>query len=126
MDTIANMLTTILNAQATGKQRIALPYSRFKESLAKLLKEQGWIASVRVQEGPTHKLIVTLAYDEDGKPRLSGARRLSKPGLRRYAKSSDIPFADQGVIVISTPQGLMDGAKAREHSVGGELICHIW
>ena len=128
MDTIANMLTTIINAQRVGKQRVALPYSRFKESLAELLKTKGLVGSVRVQDGPRPKLVVSLAYDDGGNARIQGAKRLSTPGRRVYVQHRDIPrsVSASGAVIISTPQGLMDDAAARKNGVGGELVCEIW
>lgn len=128
MDTIANMLTTIINAQRVGKQRVALPYSKFKESLAQLLQSKGLVAAVRVQEGPRSKLVVTLAYQDETIPRISGVKRLSTPGRRLYAQQQDIPrpLTEAGSIIISTSQGLMDDATARRNGVGGELVCEIW
>ncbi len=128
MDTIANMLITIVNAQAVGKQRVAVPYSQFKESLAHTLREHGRLAAVRVQEGQRAKLILTLTYDDSGGAAINGVKRLSSPGQRRYASSRQIPypFNGLGTVIISTPQGLMDDKKARQLGVGGELICEIW
>lgn len=128
MDAIANMLTTIINAQRVGKPRVAVPYSRFKEQLAKLLREQGLLAAVRVQEGPRAKLVLTLAYDEAGSARIKGVRRLSTPGQRYYVSSHKIPFSQvqSGMMIVSTPQGLMAGMQARRAGVGGELVCEVW
>lgn len=128
MDTIANMLTTILNAQRARKQRVAVPFSRFAESLAQVMREHGWLGDVRVQEGPRSKLILSLSYDDAGKAKLHGAKRLSRPGQRLYAPSADIPYSYDGVgsIIISTSQGLMDDRHARQKGLGGELICEVW
>ena len=128
MDPIANMLTTIVNGQAVGKNRVAVPYSKFKEQLARLLVEHGQLAASRVQEGPQAKLILTMSYSDAGDAVISGAKRLSKPGQRRYASSRDIPYSldGTGAIILSTPQGLMNDTKARQLGVGGELICEIW
>ena len=128
MDTIANMLTSIVNGQAAGKQRVAVPYSKFKERLAELLVATGKLASARVQEGPRPKLILTLAYNDAGQAAIGGMKRLSTPGRRRYAGSHNIPFSLDGFgsVIVSTPQGLMEGKTARQKGLGGELICEIW
>lgn len=128
MDTIANMLTTIINAQRVGKQRVALPYSKFKESLALVLKNKGLVSAVRVQEGTHAKLVITLAYENAKTPRISGVKRLSTPGRRLYAQRQAIPrpTTETGSIIVSTSQGLMDDAMARQQGVGGELVCEIW
>ncbi len=128
MDTIANMLTTILNAQKVNKKRVAVPYSRFKESLARLLQDKGLIASFRLQEGPLPKLIISLAYNNGGQARIHGLRRISSPGQRIYVPKSDIPYSLDGIgiVIVSTSKGLMDDTRARKEGMGGELICEIW
>ena len=127
MDPIANMLTTILNAQRVGKKRVAVPYSRHKKEILDFLQGKGYIAKVRVQESPRAKLVITLAYDEE-QPRLHGVKRLSKPGQRYYAKYNQIPYtyANIGEIVISTSTGMMTDREARKKKIGGELICAVW
>lgn len=128
MDTIANMLTVIINAQRVGKQRVALDYSRFKESLARLLKDKELVADYRIQESDRPKLIVTLSYDGAGQPRIAGVRRISKPGQRIYVGSAKVPYSHDGMgsVIISTSQGLMDDRNARKLGLGGELVCEIW
>ncbi|MDP3996983.1 MAG: 30S ribosomal protein S8 [Candidatus Andersenbacteria bacterium] len=128
MDTIANMLTSLINAQRAGKQRVAVPYSGIKERLAQILQEKGFLSALRVQSGPKAKLVLTLAYDEKGQARIHGLKRISRPGQRWYVKKSRIPYSMDGMgcIVLSTPQGLMDDHKARKAGLGGEMICEIW
>lgn len=128
MDPIADMLTTLLNAQRVQKKRVALPYSRFKEELLALLQAKKIIGSYRVQESPIAKLVVTLAYDEWQQPHLNGVRRLSKPGGRVYVQKTDIPYSRDGagLVVVSTSQGLMIDKEARKAKLGGEVICEIW
>jgi small subunit ribosomal protein S8 len=128
MDPIANMLTTLSNAQQVGKKRAAIPYSRFKKDLLDLLQNEGMVAKVRVQESPRAKLVVTLAYDEQGQPRFKGVRRLSTPGQRVYVKKGRIPYTYQGfgTVILSTSQGLMIDREARRQGLGGELLCAIW
>lgn len=127
MDPIADMLTTLLNAQRVGKKRVAVPYSTFKKSLLEFLQQKGMIASFRVQDSAIQKLIVTLKY-EDEQPAIHGVRRFSKPGSRYYASSTDIPYTYQGIgfVVVSTSAGLKDEKQARKEKIGGELICAIW
>lgn len=128
VDVMANLLTTLTNAQRVGKKRVALPYSGYKKDFLEFLQKQGVLAAVRVQESPRAKLVVTLAYDETGQPKIGGAKRLSKPGRRLYAKHTEIPYTydGYGFIVVSTPEGLMIDHKARKAGVGGELVCAIW
>lgn len=127
MDTIGNMLTSLVNAQRVGKKHVAIPYSRFNKDLLEFLQKRGVVAKVRMQESPKAKLVVTLAYDS-GQPVIHGTKRISKPGRKMYAKNDAIPYAyqDFGFIVLSTSKGLMDEAQARKEHVGGELICAIW
>ncbi len=129
MDSIANMLTSLMNAQRLGKARVVVPYSRFKEDLARLLQNKGLVATVRVQEEGVRQLVIILAYDkETGESRLQGVRRLSTPGRRRYAKQWEVPYPiqSQGAVVVSTSQGLMDDGQARKSGLGGELVCEVW
>jgi small subunit ribosomal protein S8 len=126
MDTVADMLNGLVNAQQVGKERFAVPHSRFKEQLARLLQEKGIVADVRVQSGPHPKLIITLAYDA-GQPRVRAVKRLSRPGRRLYVKTDEIPWGtkDVSTFIVSTPQGLMDDRGARAAGLGGELICEV-
>lgn len=128
MDPIADMLTSLVNAQRAGKKRVAVPYSKFKKELLDLLVQKGSVAHVRTQESPKAKLVVTLEYDEFGQPAMRGVKRISKPGRRVYARSKKMPFtySQIGFIVVSTPEGLMDELQARREKIGGELICAIW
>ncbi|MBI1833698.1 MAG: 30S ribosomal protein S8 [Candidatus Andersenbacteria bacterium] len=128
MDPIADMLTSLINAQRAQKKRVAVPYSRFKEALLATLQEQGFVSSVRTQDSPAAKLIVSLAYTEDGSPRLNGVKRLSTPGRRRYAGATQMPYnyTGFGKIIVSTSKGLMEADKAKKEKLGGELVCAIW
>ena len=112
MDTVGDMLNTLVNAQRVGKERMAVPHSRFKEQLARLLQEKGIVADVRVQSETKPKLVITLGYD-GGQPRVRQAVRLSKPGRRLYVKHDEIPWGTKGssTFIVSTPQGLMGRAR---------------
>lgn len=126
MDTVADMLNTLVNAQRVGKERIAVPHSRFKEQLVRLLHERGLVAAVRVQEAAKSKLIITLAY-EDGVPKVRQITRLSKPGRRLYVSHGEIPWSSSkyAMYVVSTSEGLFDERDARAKGLGGELICEV-
>lgn len=128
MDTVANILTIIINGQRVQKKRVAVPYSKFAERLLAFMKKNDFIGDVRMQESPKAKLVVSLGYSDSGKPKISGVARLSKPGRRVYAGASHMPYTrqDSGMIVVSTPEGLMDEKRARGKGIGGELICAIW
>lgn len=128
MDTVANILQTIVNGQRAQKKRVAVPYSKFANALLAFLKEQSFIGDVRMQKSPKAKLVVSLSYSDTGKPGIAGVKRISKPGNRTYASSNNMPYThqDMGMIVVSTPEGLMDEKHARGKGIGGELICAIW
>lgn len=127
MDPVADMLTTLVTAQRVGKERVAVPYSRFKEQLAGLLQKKEAVAAARVQEGSRPKLVITLAY-RDGEPKVRRARRLSRPGRRRYVTKEKLPWTsgEPGFYVVSTSAGLMDEVEARRRGLGGELVCEVW
>jgi small subunit ribosomal protein S8 len=127
MDTIGNMLTSLLNAQRVGKPRVAVPYSKAAERLLALLKDRGRLADTRVQEGMPAKIVVTLKY-ENNQPGLSGVRRISKPGGHRYITKEELPYPTrgEGFYVVSTSRGIMDERRARKEGLGGELMCEIW
>lgn len=125
-DVVANMLVALRNAQRVGRERVVVPYSRFKEQLLHFLQTKGIIAAVRVQDGPRSQLIATF-HSRDGEVRLHGTRRLSKPGRRVHVRWDSIPYVARGAgfVIVSTSQGLMDGETARRKHVGGEMICEI-
>lgn len=127
MDTVANLLTTLVNAQRVGKERVAVPHSQLKEQLVKLLQEKGAVRSVRVQGTHKPKLVVTLAYNEFRQGKIRQAHRISVPGRRRYVGRHRIPWrvGQSGFYIISTSAGLMDGETARQRGLGGEVICDI-
>ena len=128
MDPIANMLTTLLNAQRVGKKRVEVPFSKHKQEILDLLVAKRMVARYRLQEDLKGKLIVSLSYDDNEVPVLKGAKRLSKPGRRVYVKNGRIPYTytNLGFMIVSTPAGLMDDKQARKQGHGGELICAIW
>ncbi len=127
MDSVADMLTSILNAQRVRKARVAVPYSNFKKDLLEFLRDKGVVAKIKVQDSPRNKLIVTLLYDND-QPAIRGIKRISSPGKKTYVSADQIPFSysGYGFIVVSTSQGLMDDQQARQKGLGGELICAVW
>lgn len=123
-DPIGDLLTRIRNAQKARRRSCRAPWSRIKEELLQLLKAEGWIADVRVLgEAPHQEVEVLFASD---RPSLT-VKRVSKPGRRVYAGSTDVPrvLRGLGVAVLTTSQGLMTDTKAREKKVGGEVLCTI-
>ena len=127
-DPIADFLTRIRNASKARKIRVDIPASNMKKSLAEILKSQNFIKDYSVVEDNKQNIIrVELKYS-NGSPAISGLKRISKPGLRVYKNSNDIPrvLNGLGVAVISTPKGLLTDRDARTQSVGGEIVCYIW
>lgn len=129
MDTVGNFLTALNNAARIRQPRVVVPASRFITDLARWLEQKGYVASVKeATHGTQSRLTVALAYQDDKRPKLHGARRISTPGRRRYASASRIPFVLDGVglVVVSTSQGLKSDQEARREGLGGELICEVW
>ncbi|MGA3164410.1 MAG: 30S ribosomal protein S8 [Verrucomicrobiota bacterium] len=126
-DPISDMLTRIRNAGRALLPTVEMPHSRMKESLANILKKEGYVADVSVDGKTIKKLKIQLKY-QGKKSVIEGLRRISKPGLRRYVGATEIPrvLGGMGVSVISTPEGVMTGTQARKKNLGGELLCHIW
>lgn len=128
-DTISDMLTRIRNAQSAKKPDVSMPFSKFKQNLAKVLQQEGWIRSVEAkEEGTLKQLVVTLKYDDAGLPMINGIKRVSKPGQRIYANRAEIPkvMGGMGTTIVSTSRGLMTDKIARKEKVGGEIVCQIW
>jgi small subunit ribosomal protein S8 len=127
-DTISDMLTRIRNASRVQLPTVELPHSKMKESIANILKKEGYVAEVEVEGQAVKKRIKLKLKYEGRKSVIEGLRRVSTPGLRRYVGSLDIPRVrgGLGISVISTSQGVMTGAQARKNNLGGELICYVW
>jgi small subunit ribosomal protein S8 len=127
VDPISDLLTRIRNANRALLPSIDLPHSRMKESIAHILKKEGYIAEVAVEGKPHKTLKLRLKYDGK-KGVIEGLRRVSTPGLRRYVSSTEIPRVrgGLGISIVSTSQGLMTGNQARKNNVGGELLCYVW
>lgn len=126
-DPISDMLTRIRNAGRALQSLVELPHSKVKESIAKILKQEGYIAELAVEGAAAKKLRLKLKF-EGKKSVIEGLRRISKPGLRHYVGAGDIPRVrgGLGVAVISTPEGVMTGVEARRKNLGGEVLCYIW
>ena len=120
------MLTRIRNAHRALLPTVEMPHSKLKESIAHILKKEGYVTDVAV-EGSPKTIKLKLKYD-GRKGVIEGLRRVSTPGLRRYVGATDIPRVRGGLgtAIISTSQGLMTGVQARKNNIGGELLCYIW
>ena len=133
-DPIADMLTRIRNANMAGHTTVAIPSSKLKTAIAKILKEEGFIASYEIVDGkqPEHKVLrLRLKYVGERRERqavITDLERVSRPGRRVYAGKQDIPWvlSGMGIAILSTPKGVMTGQRARQLGVGGEVICKIW
>lgn len=131
-DPIADMLTRLRNANTAYHTNVAMPYSKIKSHIAEILQQEGYIASWAVAEPPEggigKTLVVTLKYGPSRERSIAGVRRVSKPGLRVYAKSSNLPkvLGGLGVAIISTSQGLLTDRQAAKKGVGGEVLAYVW
>lgn len=128
-DPIADMLTRIRNGLMARQKQVVMPGSKMKVAIARILKDEGYIRDFEVtKDVPQAQLRVVLKYDRDRKPIVTGLKRISKPGRRVYASRAEIPWvlSGLGVAIMSTPQGVMTGHRARRQGVGGEVLCYIW
>ena len=133
-DPIADMLTRVRNAVMAGQAQVAMPTSKIKAEIARILKDEGFLESFEVVDGekPEQKVLrLKLKYVGERRERravLSGIERVSTPGRRIYTKRTEIPWvlSGLGVAILSTPKGVMTGARARQLGVGGELLCKVW
>jgi small subunit ribosomal protein S8 len=133
-DPIADMLTRVRNAVMAGQGQVAMPSSKIKAEIAKILKDEGFVENFEVvdDEKTTFKVLrLKIKYvgeRRERRPVLSGIERVSTPGRRVYSKKTDIPWvlSGLGVAILSTPKGVMTGARARQLGVGGEILCKVW
>ena len=130
-DPIADMLARVRNAAMAQHAVTRVPASKLKHSIAKLLKEAGYVGDVRLEESPITKrpeLIVALKYDRERSCAFQGIRRVSRPGRRVYVRFDRIPrvLSGLGTSILSTSHGLMTDSEARKRKVGGELLCEVW
>jgi len=131
-DPIADMLTRLRNANSAYHDRVQMPYSKIKANIAEVLKAEGYIAAWAVEEPEEgavgRTLTVELKYGPSRERSLAGIRRVSKPGLRVYARSQELPkvLGGLGVAIISTSQGLLTDRQARKRGVGGEVLAYVW
>ncbi len=126
-DPIADMLTRIRNGQSADKVSVGMPFSKFKQSIANVLKDEGFIKDSRVEgEGVKQQLVIDLKYYM-GKPVIDKIQKISRPGLRIYKSAEELPkvIGGMGIAIISTSKGLMTDRTARESGQGGEVICTV-
>ena len=127
-DPIADMLTRIRNALQQKHESVSMPASKEKQAIAKILKDEGFITDYSVEGDVKKTLTITLKYAEDNKRVISGLRRISKPGLRVYAKVDNLPrvLNELGIAIISTSNGMMTDRDAKKNHLGGEVIAYVW
>ena len=135
-DPIADMLTRLRNANQAYHDVVSMPYSKMKAGLAEILKQEGYITSYDVADNVSAEgepavgktLTVTLKYGRNRERSIAGVRRISKPGLRVYARKTEIPrvLGGLGIVIVSTSQGIMTGQQARQAQLGGEVLAYVW
>lgn len=128
-DPIADMLTRLRNANSAFRESVSMPYSKIKSRIAEILKREGYIADYKVEDAEVGKnLTLTLKYGSNRERALAGLRRVSKPGLRVYAKSTNLPrvLDGLGVAILSTSSGLLTDREAKDQGVGGEVLAYVW
>lgn len=128
-DPIADMLNRIRNALMARHDQVLIPSSRIKLSIAKILKEEGFITDYEVLRGKPQRVIkLQLKYNDHKQPVISGLERVSKSGLRVYVQRKEIPrvYSGLGIAIVSTPKGVKTGQQAWRQGMGGELLCYVW
>jgi small subunit ribosomal protein S8 len=128
-DPIADMLTRVRNANSAHHDVVSMPYSKLKKNIAEILQAEGYIASWKIEEAEVGQtLTIDLKYGPNRERSIAGVRRVSKPGLRVYAKSTNLPrvLGGLGVAILSTSSGLLTDRQAHEKGVGGEVLAYVW
>ena len=128
-DPIADMLTRLRNASAAKHETVDMPYSKFKANIAEILKREGYIKDFTAKEAKVGQTLeVTLKYGPNGERSIQGIKRISKPGLRRYAKSDALPMplSGLGIAIISTSSGLLTQKECLDRGIGGEIVAFVW
>lgn len=127
-DPIADFLTRIRNASRSGAAEVNAPYSKIKFEIAKILKQEGYVTAVEVgKDGEFQSIKVTTKFVNRA-PAITGLKRVSKPGLRKYVGAKDVPrvLGGLGISILSTPKGILSGREAKKENVGGELLAYVW
>lgn len=129
-DPVADFLTRIRNSIGAQHRYVDIDWSKLKQTLAEILKNQGFIENylVKVDESQRGTIRIFLKYTSGRRPVIQGLKRISKPGLRKYVGHQEIPrfYGNMGLSIVSTSQGVMPGKEAREKGIGGELLCLVW
>jgi len=127
-DPVADMLTRLRNAAGASKRDILLPYSKLKSDIARVLKDEGYIEDFELDSEGKHPQLKIRCKYVDRSPAIVGLKRVSRPGIRRYVGSQEIPLVlrGMGIAILSTSSGVMSGREARRKKVGGELLAYVW
>lgn len=127
-DPLGDMLTRIRNGYLARKVEVSVPYSKLKKALAEVLVKTGYLKNMKTSDDKVNKKILLSLVYQDNKPKLNGVTRISRPGVRIYVKNKNIPriFGGMGMVILSTPEGIMNGRDAKKKGLGGELICKVW
>jgi small subunit ribosomal protein S8 len=128
-DPVADFLTRLRNANSAYHETVSLPYSKLKANIAEILKSEGYIASIKVEEAKVGKtLTIDLKFGPNRERSIAGIKRVSKPGLRVYAKSTELPrvLGGLGIAILSTSSGLLTDRPAAQKGVGGEVLAYVW
>lgn len=127
-DPIADFLTRLRNARSSSKETVAIPYSKLKGEIARILKQEGYINNYEVDTTGAHPVLLVHLKEVHRTPAITGLKRISKPGLRKYVRSQDVPrvLGGLGIAILSTSSGVMTDREARKQNVGGELLAYIW
>ena len=128
-DPIADLLTRVRNANQMRYNEVVVPSSNVKMEIVKILKEEGYIANYKIEKGEVQdNIIITLKYGKNKERVISGLKRISKPGLRVYAKAEEIPTVlnGLGISIVSTSKGIMTGKEAKKENLGGEVLAYVW
>ena len=128
-DPIADLLTRIRNETQMRYNEVVVPSSNVKERIVEILKSEGYITDYKIEKGQVQdNIVITLKYGKNKERVISGLKRLSKPGLRVYAKAEEIPTVlnGLGISIVSTSKGIMTGKEARKENLGGEVLAYVW
>ncbi len=128
-DPVADFLTRLRNANSAYHESVSLPYSKLKANIAEILKSEGYVASIKIEDAEVGKtLSVELKYGPNRERSIAGIKRVSKPGLRVYAKSTELPrvLGGLGIAILSTSSGLLTDRQAAKKGVGGEVLAYVW
>ncbi len=127
-DPIADFLTRLRNASRAGKNEVAAPYSKMKAEIARILKQEGYISNYEIESAADKPQLKVVTKFVNRAPAITGLKRVSKPGLRKYVGADEVPrvLGGLGITILSTSKGIMSGREAKKQNVGGELLAYVW